>query len=765
MSLAWLLLILSGVFWVPLVKTESVTEDYHTIEEALCRPDQTIGTPTLLLLSNTTYFVRPGNFCVVENAQHIHISGSNLSSPTLVKCLAQNNSYSSRGFAFVNVSFLTFENILFRDCGELYSSIFDPMSDSTMPATLFCNHCSNLTLRNIILENYWGYALVIANIVGTNLFDKVAILSNRRVNATSLLCNDKTLGYICKESGVLMSFSDFEQAGEVFSSVAVYDSDFIGNRVEYPGMTNDKGKCSDISFYDRDAILDSLPDVGAVTIVFRQTLFNVVVTIESSKFVDNKGLCYGGIAAIYLGSPSLSIFNVSNCLFMNNIATYSDISSSQNFFGSAITVFITFVRDRTQFYNCVAIQNSVFAHNCTNCMTTLFISISQLPLSEGFCSVTLSNISSTSESLFLRGESVSMVRQLQFLFQDLKLYGDYNLRKEKYHNYSNNDHGIIELLNIEQATFLGTAPNALVFKNLVGPVISVTRTFVYLQGNISFLSNHATSWSDGAAIRIYDSFLFLSEPTTVIFENNTAIYGGAIYSSSDLRLSPFCSIQYDTRNAYTGKNITKMDTRLIFRKNAAVRGGNSVYVDNLYNCSVKLSEGMLFDSKDVDHIYSNIFVFESTVGNGLEEVSSAGNYICLCLESGFDCTGTTFIDSPLLTYPGKTLYFSLIALDKARKPIYSTMFTHAGKNFPYINDLDWSVSYGQDVVLLHTSSCKNVSFNVLSGNDTEKHGILNMYLRDSNEALDIPIFLQNCPLGLQNMQEKICAHAQYSFKI
>ncbi len=458
MSFPWSLLILCGILCLPLILADSVTEDDRTIEEALCRPNHTVGAANLVLFSNTTYLVHPGNFCLVQNVQYIHISGSNLHTPTVVKCLAQKNSYSSRGFAFFNVSSLTFENIMFKDCGQLFSFNSDSiLSDSTMPATLVCNHCFNFTLRNIILENYWGFALVLENIFGMNIFEKVAVLSNRRVNITSSLCNNKDLGYFCRGSGVLMTFTDYKQEDKIFSSVIVYNSDFIGNHAENPEGNSDK--CTELSFYDNQALL-SLLDVGAITIVFRQTLFNVSVTIESSKFIDNKGICYGSVTAVYLGSPKMSFFNVSNCLLMNNLAAYIDISSRQNFFGSAITVFMSFSTDHLSFYNCANVQNSIFAYNCTNCIKTLFLSISQLPLSDGFCLVTLNNLSFTSESLFLRGESVGPVRRLAFELQDLQLYGS------KTNKFNDTNHGVIELLNIKYVYLQGTSLNACIFKDL-----------------------------------------------------------------------------------------------------------------------------------------------------------------------------------------------------------------------------------------------------------------------------------------------------------
>lgn len=113
------------------------------------------------------------------------------------------------------------------------------------------------------------------------------------------------------------------------SEIVVQDSDFIDNHYEHSEMYDEK--CTDVFFYDSQALLNSFPGVGAMTIMFEQTLFSVSVTIERSKFVNNKGICYGSTAAFYLGLPSLSTLNISNSLFLNNVALYSDILSNQNF--------------------------------------------------------------------------------------------------------------------------------------------------------------------------------------------------------------------------------------------------------------------------------------------------------------------------------------------------------------------------------------------------------------------------------------------------
>ncbi len=738
-------MVLCSILWVQFVMPQLETDDYHTIEEALCRSTRTIGTANLLLHSNITYLVHPGEFCVVENSQNIHIYGNNPSSPTLVKCLAQNSSYSSRGFAFINVSNLTIENIIFNDCGGI--TVFDTgfSFDATLSASLFCNHCVDVTLRNIIITNYWGFAFVGCNLFGDTYFDRLVIRSNRNVNISSSLCYDNMLGHnVCIGSGMLFDFFDSELALNS-SEIVVQDSDFIDNHYEHSEMYDEK--CTDVFFYDSQALLNSFPGVGAMTIMFEQTLFSVSVTIERSKFVNNKGICYGSTAAFYLGLPSLSTLNISNSLFLNNVALYSDILSNQNFFGSAITIFMMFLEGRTEFYNCTIIQDSTFTHDCTDCSSALFISISQLPLSNGFCRVTLDNLTSKSDILFLRAESVGAIRQLLFHLKDLKLFG-----LNQHSNSNNSYHGVIELLNIQEAVVEGSSPTSSVFKDLVGPVISVTKTFLFFRGNVSFQNNFGPSWTNGAAIQLYDSFLSLVEPTTLFFDSNVAVFGGAIYSYGDEQLSSFCSIQYSTNLIYTLENVTKMDARMIFRKNSAVLGGNSVYVGNLYNCSVRISKGILISSKHVDAIYDAIFVFEETVENHLQEVSSVGENVCLCLSNdSFDCTGRTYLDHPLHTYPGKTIYLNMIALDKVGKPVYSTIFANVGRNFPYNNDLDWNLAYGQDVILMHKSNCKNVSFNILSINNTNTLGILSTYVQgsDKSKSMDIPVFLQRCPLGLQ----------------
>ena len=747
---SWKLLVFSFSFWLLFVCVNS-NEDNQKLEKVLCQLNSTDVGINLPLFSNTTYLVHPGNFCVVENVQHVNIYGDSTSSPSLIKCLPQNDSLSSRGFGFINITNLTIKNVIFKDCGEVVPMHILDFAGSAfsilyiqMPSVLFCSHCFNATLQNVAVTNYFGYALVVINLLGVSVLEGLSITFNRKVNLSSPLCFDTTLENTCKGSGVLIEFADSEMAEDT-SSLTISNSKFTDNEA----LANFSGSCADVVFYKSNILRDVLPDAGALTVVFEQT-FKAKVSIAHSTFVNNRGICYGSTTAFYLSHPAQSELSFHDCTFVDNGPSYLEVSN-QNFFGSAITIFMLFLKDigSSRFLNCFNIEDTHFSTQNFNSIP--YLSISQLPSNKGSCTATLSNITSESDSYFLHAESVGDTSILQVVMTDLQLTGFYPNNSR-----TSSSHGIIELINLKQAYLRGTSLSSCSFEKLFGPVVSSIKTYLYLHGNISFQNNHGPKWVEGAAIQMVESFLILIEPALVVFEKNTAVYGGAIYSSGAEKLSPFCSIQYGTKNIYTAKNISKINIHLILRQNSAVLGGNSLYVDNLYNCSVQISETILIDPDDINSIYNALFIAENPVKNGLQEISSVGYRVCICLSTSnnstiFDCKGENFSDDPIHTYPGKTLDFSLIAVDKGGKPVYSTVFLFAKELKPN-NEISWKLADGQEVVQMNKHSCKTVYLNILTeGNTLNVTGQLSAYVQDSDMSLDIPIFLQDCPWGFDKL--------------
>ena len=737
--------------------------DDHTIEQILCNGGHELNNEIFNLLSNTTYLVNPGNFCLIENVTRLTVRGDNPHSLTTIKCLQENSSLSTRGFGFFQAVNVTIENVKFEDCGGVLTTEALKLSNDSRDsfyfgpgrsAVLVCNHCVDFNLQNVFITNYIGFAVLGFNLLGESNFNRLSVTDNSKIEGTSPECHLSGFEYICKGSGVLLKFSNDLSNGTV-SSVTVSNSEFIANKAK---RVSAKSKnCSDIVFDRFSApfyLPLSLPSVGALTVIYKQD-FDISVDITNTSFVNNQGQCFGSTAVFFLSRPTFSTHTFSNCTFRNNTPSKEDrVNSNQNFIGSAVTSHMILKRDFNT-ANCLSIIDSKFYRDVNPEIHTVpFISISQLPGTRGNCLVRLSNLSAISDSSFLHIQHVDGSSNLDLEMIDFNLVGSHSFPVENaYQDDSTITNGVMEFVNLLNVTLFGTDNDTCVFQSLIGPVIVATASNLFLTGNVTFNDNHGFVWVDGTAIRLQtNSYLWLKEPANVVFKNNTAIVGGAIYSTETQ--TPFCTIQYHTESVYTTENITKMDVNLTFVHNSAHVAGNSIFITRLYHCSVQLSNGIALHSNQLPVIYDSIFHFENTVDNGLQEVSSRPYTVCLCEPSPnsnlstINCSHNPYTNNPVRTYPGKTIRFGMIPVDNNYKPVYAVLFVVVGRNAPFNNELDWHLGYGQDVIQMYGSVCTVYNFTIFS-KAAPTHGELSVLIFDSEQRFTIPIELQACPPGFE----------------
>lgn len=745
----------------------TVSTDDHTVEQILCNGGHELNSKTVTFLSSITYLVHPGNFCLIENVNRLTISGDNPLSLTTIKCLRENNTLSSRGFGFFQAVNLVIENVKFEDCGGVLTTEALKYSNDSYnnfyfgpgrSAVLLFNHCSDFTLQNVLFTNYMGYAVVAFNPFGGVNLNKLSVTNNIKIEGTSPECNVIGLEQICKGSGMLLKFfNDHSKSQDTGGNITVSNSEFIANKAKRVSM--ESKNCSDIVFDRFSApfyLPVLLPSVGALTVIYEQD-FNVLVNIVNTSFVNNQGQCFGSAAVFFLSQPTFSTHTFSKCTFRNNTPSKDHrVSSNQNFIGSAVTSYMVLKNESDVIIaNCLSIIDSEFYRDVNPEIHTIpFISLSQLPGTLGDCLVRLSNLTAKSDSSFLHIQHVDGGSDLDLEMVDLQLLGSHSFTVEDaYQDDSSITNGVMEFVNLYSVTLSGTDVGSCSFHNLIGPVIVATASNLEVSGNITFNDNHGFVWVDGTAIRLQtNSYLWLKEPTNLVFENNTAIVGGAIFSSETQ--TPFCTIQYSTENVYTPENITKMDVNLTFIHNSAHVAGNSIYITRLYRCSVQISNGIAIHSSQIPAIYDSIFHFERTVNNSLQEVSSRPYTVCLCdgspsgSSSTINCVQNSYTNNPMRTYPGKTIQFGMIPIDNNYKPVYAVVFVVVGRNAPFNNELDWRLGYGQDVIQMSGSGCFQYNFTIFS-KAAPTNGELSILLFDSEQRFTIPIELQACPPGFE----------------
>ena len=380
---------------------------------------------------------------------------------------------------------------------------------------------------------------------------------------------------------------------------------------------------------------------------------------------------------------------------------------------------------------------------------------------EGICGVYLEDLrtnKSTNKLLYVSG--VRRADTITLLIKDIKMIGSkdhrYSLRGLDLYN------GLLMFIQVANVTINGTSSENCQLSNLLGPAIILRSSYLFLTGTMLFSNIHASAWANGAAIQLQSaSSLWFQEPLHAEFCNNSAVSGGAI--SSEQLVTQFCIFQYLTQRTYTEENIGDMNISIVFTSNRATVAGNSIYVEGLFLCSIRLSPSLAGIIKEFD-IYRAIFHFLDNVTNGLQQMSSTPNEICQCgsditntSKNALSCSGDSVLNvAPIVTYPGKSFLVTLIGVDEDYRPVYTNMYSRLlsrdenGDDYYYSEDFPWRLGFGLDIVKIY-GYCTQVNFSIFL-NSTEYHskysnGTLSMYPFGKENCLALPIILKPCPYG------------------
>ena len=727
----------------------SVTNSSQLLD-LLCGSEGPSSNTVYELTSFQPYIIPHGDFCLIENISNVTILGSDstTNTPTVIKCLSEGSTL-SRGFAFVNVHSLTLTNIIFKDCGTILTEkvlgegnssllYFDPGE----AAVLVCNSCCNFSLSHVHITSYIGRAIVGIDVFGGPRLDSVVVSNNVAMH------QDCEIGFnTCKGSGIVWLYTntnDSTCAEE--TEFTIRDSEF-SNNTGYAVTFQDIVGCTDTladSFFARNSSFEpaSIPSAGAMTLLHQQ-YSPVKVNIFNSNFISNRGLCFGAILAIHLSEAAYSSLYFTGSTFSNNSQILPSGSFRGRYFGSTVTMYMKYLGNYSLNNDCIVVMDSHFVIGSEEeqTFTTSQISLVQFPDNTGFCMATMHNITGGNTRL-LYALSLSAGNSLDIKLSNINLTGS----------------------NIDDSPSLGVGDGLLtfsyvnsilitdsVFFRLTGPIVFAEASYIVFTGNLTFGSAIGSTWTSGAAMFLRgESIIWLMEPLNLIFYNNTAFQGGAIYSVS--RFAEYCAIQFITEREYYEDNIGNIDINVTFISNSARIAGNSMYIRPLNMCSIRLSSSIRSVKPSV--VYDKVFKFKNSVKNGLLEISSTPVQICLCGDdlndtnrSALKCPGDSIprID----TFPGKTFSFSIVPIDESFKRVYSLVYSNPRQDTNK-TELNWQLGYGEDIVQAYGFNCTTFTFTMFSGDVGDSAtGSIAMYPSESVEGLIIPVKVFNCLPGFE----------------
>lgn len=126
-----------------------------------------------------------------------------------------------------------------------------------------------------------------------------------------------------------------------------------------------------------------------------------------------------------------------------------------------------------------------------------------------------------------------------------------------------------------------------------------------MTGNVSINDSYLPD-GYGGALYLLSSEVYLLAPSRVVFFNNTAAIGGAVFVSQSYAVNQRnqlnnCFFQVDDPNG----TVTKPGVQLVFMNNSAPRGGSAIYAD-IKNCTLERSPSLNYNKTNPMNVFNAI---------------------------------------------------------------------------------------------------------------------------------------------------------------
>ena len=744
-----------------LSRTEALTVgSSQSLEHYLCGEGREIlqqGTLQLVLPTNITHLISPGSFCVVQNLANVIVSSDTPGKRAEIICkhTSEFSFFTTRGFAFLNSSNLTLRDLSFSQCGGVLSQEALVYENSTevpvyfgtnQSAVLFLSETLDLTLNNIAVTEYYGFAVIAANSYGSSSFNSLQILNSSGGTFCARLPDFTRGNYTCYGSGVAVFTHDTKDSpfhNQTLSVLRIANSQFRNNT-----YFNDDFLCTHSAFRFNP---DRIPFFGAagMTTIFAQTTFMYQVVLDQCTIAQNNGTTTGGLFAAYINSPhTASLVLSGNTVLSNNTNIVSFCP------GSGMTSSIYFTRDYVRSFEFsqsyqksewtpISMRDTLITNHArsggSKTSSTVYIVMSSQPLFDvvvelervnftfnrayytGICmfAETTYGLISNQKPLSLRMTDVHVEDNSQY-------FGNINVN-----TMTNSSQFLFTRLG--RVTIKGTAFLGSKFVNNYGTVINAFASDVYLTGLVTFRDNTATQ---GAAMLLRsNSHLILAENSTVLFQNNQAFLdGGAIYANEGGTDNYVCVVQVDSDE----KRWFDVNLNVTFDNNVAFRSGHSIFAAPIQQC---FQVGVRVFSRHLTRLYSRVFTFKENTTSAL---TSPALSICPCVNNTPDCQ----LDFPTaFVHPGDNIHVSLIGIDSIGGSVFSQLNASFSRTESTIKPLPgWWIRTDQEISTLYDEQCRNLTYTIHSKFE-EGIGRLNFAVPGLPSLAYQNISLRPCPPG------------------
>ena len=186
-----------------------------------------------------------------------------------------------------------------------------------------------------------------------------------------------------------------------------------------------------------------------------------------------------------------------------------------------------------------------------------------------------------------------------------------------------------------------------------------------LTGNVSVNDCYLTN-GYGGALFLLNTVVYITAPATVVFSNNTAVMGGAVYvaetpaPSSTVRA---CFIQVN--DSYG--NIINPAVQIVFINNTAVKGGSALYA-NVITCTLEQSPSLNYNEIDPMKVFKAISAGITYSNEPNIQYEPVNVVFCQVGQN-------SALNKEISIYPGYAGQVGIAAVDIYNNSVYATVFT------------------------------------------------------------------------------------------
>ena len=735
--------------------SSTISLGYGASIAVLCNANFPLNSRTTVYLDPGTHYPQAvaGKYCVAGNLTDLVILGS-ADRETTVDC-----SRGNVGFLFSNIVNLTLERITFRSCGQTIPSDLQGNLNSTpvylgrgQKAVLLFDHCTNIKLQFVSVDQYYGLAIASVNGMGRTTLHGVNVTNSRTpTDAESRGKDDLS----CSGSGIAFIYTDHSEHTE--NNITYLDLTRVTLRNNTLELPPDELLQLQVSIRDTEAKEPiSLTGASGLFLYTAQLTYHLDTAIRECIFENNLG-DVGAVLVMFRKMIHNTRLHIQDTVFSNNMATSEGLGQG----GALMLAFSLSIIDKFQFpnypndlYKAITISDCTFNGNVAESGGAIFIH--RTPQNASNYSIEISN-STFSDNSALFGPGImttslksTFVSKNPYIFlNDVHVYGN----KPHLNATALQDTAVLLFtgLNIVEITGSENADGSRFHDNEMG-VLLTSNTNIILRGRITFYNNHGFH---GGAITLYDnSILFFHEGSTVLFRENTALQsGGAIYADSlGSAISRTCVIQVLGPSKVVGSNTESLELSITFQNNSAGESGNSIYADPLYQC-FNIPESSIIQTgfpDDNDDVYGSIFRIDSRIENGISDIASSPERLCMCTSAIYnstECEMTSSFSKNVSVVPGQTFEVFLVPLDRAGQPVSSILSSD-------IKNSQSSYTLGRDQSLRSlpgTSSCIPTKFTIYG----PENGNLTLILSSITILKStVCVTVESCPPGFVLQTEK-----------